>query len=66
MKLSSHESATFRGGGGHFCGRVARLATSQGLKQLSPDVFDDFMGALVLWVSWHARMSKGVSASSSR
>ena len=24
------------GGGGHFCGRVARLATSQGLLQLSP------------------------------
>ena len=31
----SHEPATFQGGGGHFCGRVPRLATSQGLKQLS-------------------------------
>ena len=26
VPVSSHESATFRGGGGHFCGRVARLA----------------------------------------
>jgi len=25
--VSSHESATFRRGGGHFCGRVARFAT---------------------------------------
>ena len=30
--VTSHESATFRGGGGHFGGRrVARLATRQGL-----------------------------------
>ena len=32
--VSSHESATFWGGGGNFCGRVARLATSQGLLDL--------------------------------
>ena len=36
VAVSSHESATFRGGGGHFCGRVARLATSPGLVQLFP------------------------------
>ena len=30
-KVTSHESATFRGGGGHFCGRVARSATRQRL-----------------------------------
>jgi len=35
VAVSSHESATFRGGGGHFCGRVARLATRQGLLHLS-------------------------------
>jgi hypothetical protein len=29
VAVSSYESATFRGGG-HFCGRVARLATRQG------------------------------------
>ena len=29
--VSSHESATFRGGGGHFCGMVTRLATRQRL-----------------------------------
>ena len=34
--VSSHESATFRGGGGHFCGRVARLSTSQGRLDVSP------------------------------
>ena len=27
VAVSSHESATFRGVGGHFSGRVARLAT---------------------------------------
>ena len=31
VAVSSHESATFQGGCGHFCGRVARLATIQGL-----------------------------------
>ena len=35
VAVSSHESATFRGGGGHFCGRVVRLATRQGLLDLS-------------------------------
>ena len=32
--VSSHESATFRRGPGHCCGRGARLATSQGLLDL--------------------------------
>ena len=32
----SHESTTFLGGDGHFCGRVARLATSQGPPHFSP------------------------------
>ena len=32
---SLHESSTFRGGGGHNCGRVARLATRQGLLDFS-------------------------------
>ena len=32
----SHEPATFREGGSHVCGRVARLATSQGLLHLPP------------------------------
>jgi len=37
LEVSSHSSATVRGGGGgHFCGRVPRLATSQGLRQLPP------------------------------
>ena len=31
VSVSSHESATFQGGGGHFRGKVARLATGQGL-----------------------------------
>ena len=31
VAVSSHESATFRGGRGHFCGRVVQLATRQGL-----------------------------------
>ena len=35
VAVSSHESATFQGGGGHFCGRVVRLATMQGLLQFS-------------------------------
>ena len=35
VSVSSHESATFRGWGGHFCG--TRLATSQGLLHLSID-----------------------------
>ena len=35
VPVSSHESAAFRGGGGNFCGRVARLATRQGLLDLS-------------------------------
>ena len=34
--IRSSESATFRGGGGHFCGRVARLVTSQDLLHLPP------------------------------
>jgi len=34
VKVSPHESATFRGGGGHFCGKVARLATRQHLLHL--------------------------------
>jgi hypothetical protein len=33
--VSSHESATLWGGGGHFWGRIARLATRQGLLGLS-------------------------------
>ena len=36
FERSSHESATFRGGGGRSCGRMARLATSQGLLHLFP------------------------------
>ena len=32
--VSSHESATFRGAGGHFCGLLAQLATSQGCVDL--------------------------------
>ena len=35
FRLSSHKSATFRGGGGHFGGRVARSATRQDLLHLS-------------------------------
>ena len=31
ISASSHDSAIFRGGGGHFSGRMARLATRQGL-----------------------------------
>jgi len=30
VAFSSHESASFRGAGGHSCGREARLATRQG------------------------------------
>ena len=36
--VSSHESATFRERAGHFCGRVARLATRQGLLYFSSGV----------------------------
>jgi hypothetical protein len=35
VAVSSHESVTFRGRAGHFCGRVARLATRQGRLDLS-------------------------------
>ena len=35
VAVSSHESAMFRGGGGHFCGRVTRLATRQDLLDFS-------------------------------
>ena len=35
VTVTSHESATFRREGGHFCGRVARFATRQRLLQLS-------------------------------
>ena len=39
VAVSSHESVTFRGGGGHCCGRLARLAKRQGLLHLfSPAV----------------------------
>ena len=34
--VSSHESATFRGGGGYFGGRVPKIATSQRLLHLPP------------------------------
>ena len=40
LKVSSHSSATFPGGGGHFCGRVARLATSPGLRQPPPPLLE--------------------------
>ena len=30
VSVSSHKSATFRGGRGHYCGEVARLAMRQG------------------------------------
>ena len=36
--VRSHKSATFRGGGDHFCGRVTRLATRQGLLRLPQPV----------------------------
>ena len=35
LHLAPH-SGPFRGGGGHFCGRVARLVTNQGLLDLPP------------------------------
>ena len=35
VAVSSHKSAIFQGGCGHLCGRVARLATRQGLLHLS-------------------------------
>ena len=34
VAVSSHESATFRGRGGHVCGKVARLATRQRILHL--------------------------------
>ena len=43
VSISSHESATFRGAG-HLCGRVARLATSQGLLDV-PAQFDGIPNA---------------------
>ena len=39
VAVSSHGSATFLGEGGPFCGRVARLATRQGLMDLSSPAF---------------------------
>ena len=47
IKVSSHESATFREGCGHFRERVARLATRQGRLYFS--VSGDFIGSLITW-----------------
>ena len=41
IKVSSHESATFRRGGDHFCGRVAQLATRHSLLDF-PSQTSDF------------------------
>jgi len=49
----THELATFRGGGGHFCGRVARLATRQRLLHFPCPVALLFMSSssAFIWAS---------------
>jgi hypothetical protein len=49
VAVSSHESATFWGRGGHFCGRVARLATRQRLLHLSSPIHLSPHPPLALW-----------------
>ena len=59
VAVSSHESATFRGGCGQFCVRVARLAARQGLLHLSsPTPFN----SLSHWTC-HARVLERVAKS---